>query len=428
LILMALTEIVLPGLEIPAPRLGALSVMLMGGVVWLFSAGLGEYVPPSSAFARQVLNTLDDGVALITTDGRIRAVNPSLARLCGRVPESLVQGNVSEILGETLAQLRSELVHRETLLEQAIGEAIPISLSSSMLFDRDGSLLGSVLVMRDQRAVVELRRRLVATGRLAAVGELAAGIAHEVNNPLAFIQANLHCLQRNEASLLERIEKEAPEDSRLAFLAEGRHLIGQSLQEIARVSAIVKEIRGFSHMGPGELQWNDVNGLLESSLRIALPRLRRSARLEIERGDLPQVHCAGQDLKQVFLDLILTAARSMESSGAIKVRTALEGDRVSVRIEDDGPGISEKDLERVYDPALLGEPGIDQAPDYSVSYQIVLQHGGEMEIESPSEGGTRVCIRLPICEPGAADEVGESQEYAESQEDEPNSDSGAADS
>ncbi|MBW2290810.1 MAG: histidine kinase, partial [Deltaproteobacteria bacterium] len=119
--------------------------------------------------------------------------------------------------------------------------------------------MGSVLVIRDLREVAKLRRRLVATGRLAAVGELAAGIVHEVNNPIAFIKSNLNSLHKNDASIMDILQRELAPAELPETLREGHHLIGQSLQGIARVASIVKEVRGFSHMGPTGQQMNDVN-------------------------------------------------------------------------------------------------------------------------------------------------------------------------
>ena len=114
----------------------------------------------------------------------------------------------------------------------------------------------------------------------------------------------------------------------------------------------MKEVRGFSHMGPGGAQWIDINSLLESAVRIALPQLRRSAKVIRDYSELPPCYCEGQSLKQVFLDLILSAARSIEGSGTIHLSTALEGDTISIQVVDDGCGIPQEHLERIFDPAF----------------------------------------------------------------------------
>jgi signal transduction histidine kinase len=265
----------------------------------------------------------------------------------------------------------------------------------SDLRDARGSNLGSVLVIRDLREVARLRRRLVAAGRLAAVGELAAGIVHEVNNPIAFIKSNLNSLHKNDASIIEILQRELAPDAVPEPLLEGHHLIGQSLQDIARVASIVKDVRGFSHMGPTGRQMNDVNALIEDVVRIALPRLRASATLVREYGELPPIECSGQDIRQVLLDLILNAASSLGGSGTIRLCTAVEGDTISIVVEDDGRGHSPAQVERIFDPTPGGGDS-HSGLDLCVADQIVRQHAGQIRMESILGQGSTVTVRLPI--------------------------------
>ncbi|MBW2391519.1 MAG: PAS domain-containing protein, partial [Deltaproteobacteria bacterium] len=251
--------VVTPLLEIAAPRLGALTVTVLGAILWFLSLNLGEYVPPPSAFAREMLDTLSDGVALINRAGTIRSANPAFDRLALILPDNRRDVFVSERLGISLEELPDGGAEFETTLHRGDGSTIPVSATRSDLRDVDGSKLGSVLVIRDLREVAKLRRRLVAAGRLAAVGELAAGIVHEVNNPIAFIKSNLNSLHKNDASIMDILQRELAPAELPETLREGHHLIGQSLQGIARVASIVKEVRGFSHMGPTGQQMNDVN-------------------------------------------------------------------------------------------------------------------------------------------------------------------------
>lgn len=394
------TEVVAPLLEIAAPRLGALSVTVLGAILWFLSLNLGEYVPPPSAFAREMLDTLSDGVALINRDGRIRAANSAFDKLALIAPKKLKDELVTERLGISLEELPEAGAEFETTLRRSDGTTIPISATRSDLRDARGSRLGSVLVIRDLREVARLRRRLVAAGRLAAVGELAAGIVHEVNNPIAFIKSNLHSLQKNDASIMDILHRELAPEGVPAPLLDGHHLIGQSLQDIARVVSIVKEVRGFSHMGPTGRQMNDINGLIEDVVRIALPQLRLSATLVREYGDLPPIDCAGQDIKQVLLDLILNAARSLGGSGTIRLCTAREADTISIVVEDDGRGYSPAQVERIFDPTT-GRGDSESGPDLCVAYQIVRQHDGEICLKSELGRGSTVTVRLPIAAPSA---------------------------
>jgi PAS domain S-box-containing protein len=392
------SEIIAPYLEIPSPRLGSLSVILLAVMLWVLSIRSGEYLPPPSAFAREVLDGLEDGVALINREGRIRVANEALAGLVGMPVDDLRGLRVSELLEASMESLAARGSDAETALRVFYGESIPVSATTSELRDNSGSILGSVLVVRDHREVTQLRRRVVTAGRLAAVGELAAGIAHEVNNPIAFIQSNLHSLHKNDAAMMDLLQNELPADAVPDSISEGHHLVGQSLQCISRVSAIVKEVRGFSHMGPREFQSDDINKLMESAFRIAIPRLRHTAKVTRSYGSLELVRCAGQDLKQVFLDLILNAVRSLGGNGTIQLHTSMRGDDVLVVVEDDGLGLSEAQQNRIFDPAFGGEAR-GAGPDLCVAYQIVRQHAGEIEIDSEIGRGTKVTLRLPCAGP-----------------------------
>ncbi len=392
------TEVLAPWAEVAAPRLGALSVTVLGTIACFLSLGRGEYVPSPSAFAREMLNTLSDGVALINSDGRIRATNAAFARLTQTAPADLENEPVAECLESPLAELPEAEMELETVLHRSDGTTIPVCATRSELRDGPGSTLGSVLVIRDLREVSRLRRRLVAAGRLAAVGELAAGIVHEINNPLAFMSSNLHSLYKNDASVMEIVRRELAPGNALASVCGVHHLVGQSLQDIARVASIVREVRGFSHMGPTGLQMNDVNSLLEDVVRVALPQLRMRATLVRAYGDLPPLECAGQDIKQVLLDLILNAAGSLGGNGTIRLCTSADADAVSIVVEDDGRGLSAAEVERIFDPTTgrgYGESGADLC----VAYQIVRQRGGTIRLKSQLGCGTKVVVRLPLAPP-----------------------------
>ncbi|MDP6979372.1 MAG: ATP-binding protein [Myxococcota bacterium] len=398
LTVVPLTEVFAPLTGIPAPRLGALCVTVLGAILWFLSLSFGEYVPPPAALSREILDNLRNGVALITRDGRVRAANPVFARLRGVDPDQLVGTTVGRWMGVEPADIPDGGSELETTLEQRDGLAIPVSVSRALLRDDEGAHLGSVLVVRDLREVVRLRRRLVTAGRLAAVGELAAGIVHEVNNPVAFIQSNLHFLQKNDASTLEILGRELGEERIPPPLRDIGHLVGQSLQEIARVTATVKEIRGFSHMGTHGVQANDVNALLEDAVRIALPQLRARATLVREYRDVPHVECDGQDIRHVMLELVFNAARGLHGMGIIRLRTEADAEGVTIEVSDDGSGYSASEVERIFEPTVDREDG-RAASDLCVADQIVRQHGGTIEMTSELDQGTTVRVQLPLCPP-----------------------------
>ena len=394
LCLVPLTEVVAPLLEIAAPRLGALTVAIVAALLWILSVTFGEHAPPPSSLAREILDTLSDGVALINRDGRICAANATLAELASTSHDDLAGRLFEKRLGISLAELPDEGDELETTMRRDDGTTIAVSVARSNLRDSRGSRLGSVCVVRDFREVVRLRHQLVAAGRLAAVGELAAGVVHEVNNPIAFIQSNLHSLYRNDARIMEIVHRELAPNKAPAVLLDGHHLIGQSLQGIARVATIVKEVRGFSHMGSTGRQMNDFNAMIEDVVRVALPQLRNRATLVQNFADLPLVECVGQDIRQVLLDLILNAVSSLDGTGTIRLTTHAARDTVTLVVEDEGRGYTPDQIERIFDP-MAGRGAADSGPDLCVAYQIVRQHGGEIHLSSVLGEGTRVSVQLP---------------------------------
>jgi C4-dicarboxylate-specific signal transduction histidine kinase len=245
-----------------------------------------------------------------------------------------------------------------------------------------------VVVARDLREVVSLRSQLITSGRLAAVGELAAGIAHEINNPIAFVRSNLGALR----ALLGRAEARLSAEEQ----GEGRELIGESLEGVDRVAAIVRDVKGFAHAGSPQPEAVELAPLLDSVLRVAGPELRH-ARVEVVHGEVSAVRGAAQELKQVFLNLVVNAAQAVERGGAIRIHTREQGERALVSVDDQGCGIDGDTLERIFDPFFTTKPvGKGTGLGLSISYEIVRRHGGQMAVTSTPGRGTSVQVELPL--------------------------------
>jgi signal transduction histidine kinase len=250
-----------------------------------------------------------------------------------------------------------------------------------------------MLVLRDSREVTDLRRRLVTAGRLAAVGELAAGIAHEINNPVAFVGSNLATLREYFAELAKEHGREARSGD---LLRDGEELIEDCLEGVARVKQIVHDVKGFAHAGE-ERSFVSVNSLLDSALRVARPLLPGGARLEQYLSDVPHVHASARHIQQVFLNLLTNAAQAIEPTGTIRVQTSRAAGGVLVRVSDDGCGMGPEVLERVFDPFFTTKDvGEGTGLGLAISYQIVRSHGGEIRIDSTPGKGTGVRVYLPM--------------------------------
>jgi signal transduction histidine kinase len=273
---------------------------------------------------------------------------------------------------------------------------VPVALSTSLLRDRRGMLIGVVLVIRDLREVVGLRTRLLTSARLAAVGQLAAGIAHEINNPLAYIGANLRALREQwlalAASSREAGEKPALDD----LLEEGVAMLEESLEGVDRTAAIVRDVRVFSHGGSEAKERLAPNELVERALRVAEPHVRRRAHVERVYEDVPPVVGSRRELEQVLLNLIINAAQAIEGKGTLRVATSRCGEEVEISVTDTGCGIPAEAMERIFDPFFTTKPvGEGTGLGLSISHEIVRRHGGRILVDSVVGRGTEVRVRLP---------------------------------
>jgi signal transduction histidine kinase len=266
----------------------------------------------------------------------------------------------------------------------------------------------------EQAAYDELKKtqtRLLESAKMASIGQLAAGVAHEINNPMAFIKSNLTTMKRYAARLRAFAEGTLaggnPQDlSRVndlsATLEDLDPLLEDSLEGSARVESIVRSLKGFAHADTGEVTFVNLNGLLEDTLRVIASRLKYKAQVTTELGDIPRVRCNAQRLNQVFLNLLVNAAEAIEKNGAILVRTWRGPSEVHVAIKDNGTGIPPEILSRIYEPFFTTKPvGQGTGLGLAISYDIVAKHGGAIDVQSAPGAGTTFTVTLPIDGNGA---------------------------
>jgi signal transduction histidine kinase len=400
LVMASITDGILPVLHVQVPRLGTASFTILGAtVLWSFYR-YGYTALAPGLFAREILATLPEGVALLRLDGRVRSCNPGLAALLDLPTDEIEGMAIAELVRGLDLEPHEPVANRSCLLRRRSGEVLPVAVSTSLLRDKQGLPLGLVLALSDQREVTLLRQRLVTSGRLAAVGELAAGVAHEINNPIAFVRANLGAL----GTLLEKLAREPDPEA----LAEGRELVEESLDGVDRVSAIVRDVRGLAHPTSDRREAVSLPRLLDSVLRVAAPQVRERARVERDYGPVPRVRGAPPELQQVFLNLVVNAAQAVDGGGCIVVSTRTDGDRAVVEVADDGPGIPEDVVDRIFDPFFTTKPvGEGCGLGLAISYQIVRGHDGDLSVRPRPGGGTCFEVRLPVDASGqASDEDG----------------------
>lgn len=287
------------------------------------------------------------------------------------------------------------------LIDPDGGRSLPMEITAREVLDpTTGQVTAVVSILHDLTEIRELERRrveqhLFESEKLAAVGRLAASIAHEVNNPLEAIKNALYLMQSG-----------AEGDKNTRFLEIAR-------KETERVSHIIRQMLGFARR-PGEVDWVDVNQLLEETL-VLLEKKMRQMRIRITRSfddALPRIRARADQLRQVFLNLIINAQQAIQGDGEIVISTsryeqALQPS-ILVQLSDSGVGIAEDDLNRIFDPFFsTGKKGTGLG--LWVTQDIVRQHGGRIEVSSELGRGTVFSIVLQVESPILEDQEGESK-------------------
>ncbi|MBI5557762.1 MAG: GHKL domain-containing protein [Deltaproteobacteria bacterium] len=248
--------------------------------------------------------------------------------------------------------------------------------------------------------------------KMASVGVLAAGMAHEINTPVGFVASNLSTLGKYLDRLIEFIGqqekamagetaqevRESRRRLKIDYIAkDAGDLIRESLEGVSRVSAIVLGLRNFSRVDEAQQQVADINECLEATLNILASELRNKAVIVREYGDIPRTLCYPRQLNQVFMNLLINACQAMEKEGEIRVRTWLENDMILVAISDTGCGISAGNLPRVFEPFFTTrEVGGGAGLGLSISYEIIKKHGGDIQVESEPGKGATFTIKIPV--------------------------------
>ena len=257
--------------------------------------------------------------------------------------------------------------------------------------------------------------QLLQSEKMASIGQLAAGVAHEINNPVGFVNSNLVTLQRYVAEILELLsiyeksEKEITTETR-AVLAELKQkadfaylrddismLVSESIEGVQRVRCIVQDMKEFSHVGESEKQLANIEKGLDSTLNVIWNELKYKTEIVKEYAGIPEIECMISQLNQVFLNLLMNAAQAITERGRITIRTDKDRASVWVEIEDTGSGIPPENLKRIFDPFFTTKPvGKGTGLGLSLSNSIVQKHGGRIELRSELGKGTVFRVVLPM--------------------------------
>ena len=267
---------------------------------------------------------------------------------------------------------------------------------------------------------------LVQTEKMASIGQLAAGVAHEINNPVGYVKSNLGAIEayrgdlmmlldqyrrlesllvqadilsRNPCLLepyntLQRMKKEIDLDY---IYADYQTVIAESVEGMERVARIVADLKDFAHMDKAKLEFSDINRGIQSTLNIVWNEIKYKAEVVKEFGDIPLVKCYPQRLNQVFMNLLINAVHAIQDKGEIHIQTLAQNGCVQIRVRDTGCGMPQDALPKIFDPFYTTKAvGKGTGLGLNVAYNIIEKHGGSITVESEVGKGTTFTILLKI--------------------------------
>ncbi|TAK31874.1 MAG: ATPase [Chloroflexota bacterium] len=275
---------------------------------------------------------------------------------------------------------------------------------------------------QERKQLERAREQLFQSDKMASIGQLAAGVAHEINNPIGFIHSNLNTLSEYVADLITIMTKEEEAEEQLKqhmngqaieifgeldalkdeltlhdMLTDLQSLVTECQEGTERVNKIVRDLRSFSRPDSEDPEVARVDDILESALNIVWNQLKYKATVTKTYSDLPAITCYPNQLGQVFVNLLVNAGQAIKSRGEIALRTYCCNGRVCVDVRDKGCGIPPENLSRIFEPFFTTKPiGQGTGLGLSISHGIIQKHGGEIRVESELGVGTTFTVCLPI--------------------------------
>ena len=256
----------------------------------------------------------------------------------------------------------------------------------------------------------EATKRLMQAEKLASLGEMAAGVAHEINNPVGYVSSNLTTLQKYLTVYEEVLDAPQTDEAAMAALKKKvnfafirndvRNLVNETQEGVERVKTIIKDLKDYARTNTSASYLpSDIHVGLKSTLNIANNQIKNRATIQLDLGNLPLVECAPSQINQVLLNLIVNAAQSIpdEKEGVITIRTSTDDISVFIEVEDNGQGMSDDVLQKVFDPFFTTkDPGKGTGLGLSVSQKIIQDHAGSLTVVSSVGVGSIFKISLPI--------------------------------
>ena len=336
-------------------------------------------------FSENIVESINVGILAADLEDRVESWNSQIEKLTGIPRQEAVGRKLRELmpaeLCEQLESVRGEFGIHNIYKFLLRPKDVTLNIAVAPLISRDGDRIGRLIIFDDITDRAELERRLVQADKLSSIGLLAAGVAHEVNTPLAVISTYAQML----AKQISGDEQKAP-------------LLEKIARQTFRASEIVNSLLNFSRTSPTEFVSVDLNKVIRETLTLLEHQLAKaSVRVELALDEsLPRIKGNAGKLQQVFLNLFINARDAMESGGTLAIRSGAQSGVVHVAVADSGGGIAAENLSRIFDPFFTTKAARKGTGlGLSVSYGIVREHSGEIEVQSEIGAGTRFHLSFP---------------------------------
>ena len=333
-------------------------------------------------YTRQVIASMANGLLSIDTEGRIASYNQPALNLLD-LEESEAKGKeLSSVIDLTDSGIRSTISESAAVLDREIqhrkksGEVIPLALSATPICNEAGVCQGAVIVLRDLSEIKKLQEKVRRSEKLAAIGELAAGIAHEIRNPLSSI--------RGFAQFLKHALKDKPQEQVYAETM---------VAEVDRINRVVTDLLTFARPMEAELAPTDITELIEHTLRLVKAEAdSRNVAIETRISDVSLLPLDANQMTQALLNLVLNAMQAVNQGGRVEIGADLNADEscLHIWVADNGSGVTPAQRDRIFEPFFTTrEKGTGLG--LAIVHKIVENHQGEIKVESPPPGGIKGC-------------------------------------
>jgi len=369
-----------------------LSIFANQASIIIENTRLYEQLVNERNFAENVVESSPNCILVVNCDGTIRMVNPLAESIFCLEPGAAVGKPASEVFGEPLRTIIREAIDgktsdgREVVVKRKEGARTILDVSTSQLKSQCGTVLGAVLIATDLTEAKKTEEWMRRVDRLSSLGQLSAGVAHEIRNPLASINFNIQLLSK-------RIQ---PDEKTI-------RIINNSLAGVERIKGLVKGMLDFSRPAPPQLKRESIHRAVEDAISLMDSQFSKHGIRVVQKlaAEAPDITFDSRQIQQVFVNILLNALQAMPEGGTVTVESRLGGETkelsryLSVYISDTGAGIPREHFSKIFDPFFTTKPE-GTGLGLSIAHKVLEQHGAQIEIRSRVGQGTMFIIRFPI--------------------------------